>query len=142
MTWVHRCWPQATPDVGSVSVISSFLLQDIPRHDTRLVEVREAFERTLLRGFRAYCYVSAYHIGTSREVNEARAAHTCSRPCAFEKKKNQTSPSHPKHHAIYSRPATATTPRRLATGHVPRVSPCSPALIDSGIVEVGRVQLS
>ena len=35
-------------------MISSFLLQDIPRHDTRLFEVREAFKRTLLLGFRAY----------------------------------------------------------------------------------------
>ena len=37
----------------SVSVISSFLLQDIPRHDARLFEVREAFKRALLLGFRA-----------------------------------------------------------------------------------------
>ena len=37
LTWVHRCWPRATPDFGSLSVITSFLLQDIPRHpDTRL----------------------------------------------------------------------------------------------------------
>ena len=51
LTWVQRCWPRATPDFGSVSVISSFLLQDIPRHpDTRLFEVREAFKRTLLLG--------------------------------------------------------------------------------------------
>ena len=34
-------------------MISSFL-QDIPRHDTRLFEVREAFKRTLLFGFCAY----------------------------------------------------------------------------------------
>ena len=34
-------------------MISSFLLQDIPRHDARLFEVREAFKRTLLLGFRA-----------------------------------------------------------------------------------------
>ena len=32
-------------------MISSFLLQDIPRHtDTRLFEVREAFKRSLLPG--------------------------------------------------------------------------------------------
>ena len=49
LTWVQRCWPRATPDFGSVYVISSFLLQDIPRHpDTRLFEVREAFKRSLL----------------------------------------------------------------------------------------------
>ena len=34
---------------------SSFLLQDIPTHpDTRLFEVREAFKRIMLLGFRAY----------------------------------------------------------------------------------------
>ena len=40
----------------SASVISSFLLQDIPRHpDTRLFEVREAFKRSfLLLGFQAH----------------------------------------------------------------------------------------
>ena len=38
-------------------MVSSFL-QDIPRHDARLVEVREAFKRTLLPCFRAY--ISAY----------------------------------------------------------------------------------
>ena len=38
-----------------VSVIRSFLLQDIPRHpDTRLFEVREAFKRSLLLGFQAH----------------------------------------------------------------------------------------
>ena len=40
-------------------MVSSFL-QDIPRHDTHLFEVREAFKRTLLLGFRAYS--SAYYI--------------------------------------------------------------------------------
>ena len=39
-------------------MISSFLLQAIPRHDTRVFEVREAFKRTLLLGFGAY--ISAY----------------------------------------------------------------------------------
>ena len=40
-------------------MISSFLLQDIPRHNTRLFEVREAFKRTSLLGFCAYI-ISAY----------------------------------------------------------------------------------
>ena len=36
-------------------MISSFLLQDIPRHpDTRLFEVREACKRSLLLGFQAH----------------------------------------------------------------------------------------
>ena len=46
---------RASPDFGSVSVISSFLLQDIPRHpDTRLFEVREEFTRSLFIGFQAH----------------------------------------------------------------------------------------
>ena len=43
-------------------MISSFLLQDVPSHDTRLVEVREAFKRTLLLGFRAYIPRSSAYI--------------------------------------------------------------------------------
>ena len=39
-------------------------------------------------------------------------------------------------------PATATTSRRRAKIHVPRVSPYSPACIDTGFVEIGLVQLS
>ena len=49
---------------------------------------------------------------------------------------------HPKHHEIDSSPPTATTSRRLARKHVPRVSPYSPAFIDPGFVEIGLVQLS
>ena len=44
------------------------------------------------------------HPGTSIEVNEARRPHTCSRPCAFEEKKNRKR----KHEKI--RP-TKSTPR-------------------------------
>ena len=59
LTWAQRCWPRATDEFGSVSAISSFLLQDIPRHpDTRLFEVREVFKRSSLLGFQAY--VRAY----------------------------------------------------------------------------------
>ena len=60
LTWVQRCWPRATtPDCGSVSVISSFLLQDIPRHpETRLLEVREAFKRSLLVFRRTFAHIS------------------------------------------------------------------------------------
>ena len=49
-----------------LGVISSFLLQDIPRHGTCLVEVREAFKRTLVLGFRAY--VSAYIATTTKRL--------------------------------------------------------------------------
>ena len=41
------------------------------------------------------------------------------------------------HHEIHSSPATATTLRRRATKHVPRVSPYSHASIDPGFVEIG-----
>ena len=39
-------------------MISAFLLQDVPKHDARLFEVREGYKRTLLLGYRAY--ISAY----------------------------------------------------------------------------------
>ena len=57
---------RAIPGFGSVSVISSFLLLDIPRHDTRLFEVQEALKRTLLPGFRAYigAYISQAKIAS------------------------------------------------------------------------------
>ena len=46
------------------------------------------------------------------------------------------------HHGIQSSPATATSSRRCATKHIPRVSPYSSTFIDSGHVEIGLVQLS
>ena len=52
-------------------------------------------------------------------------------------------PAAPKtHQEIHSSPATATTSRRLATKHVPRISPYSPASVDPGFVEISLVQLS
>ena len=59
------------------------------------------------------------------------------------KNKNKTRKSAaPKtHHEIHSSTATATTSRRRATTHVPRVSPHSPATEDPGFVETGLVQL-
>ena len=65
LTWVRRCWPRAAPDFGSVSVISSFLPQDIRRHpDTRLFEVREAFKRSLLLEFEAHirAYIAFFRL--------------------------------------------------------------------------------
>ena len=88
------------------------------------------------------------HPGTSRDVNEARWPHTCCRSCAFEEKnikRKQYKKSTPTktHHDIHISPATATTSRRRATKHVPRVSPYSPAFIDLALlVEIGLVQLS
>ena len=59
-----------------------------------------------------------------------------------EKKKNTKKFAASKtHHEIHSSQATATTSRRRATKHVTRVSPYSPASIDSGFVEIGLVQL-
>ena len=46
------------------------------------------------------------------------------------------------HHEIHNSPATANTSRRRAAKHVPRVSPCSPASIYPGFVEISLVQLS
>ena len=60
-----------------------------------------------------------------------------------KKRKKKRNPAAPKtHHEIHSSPATATTSRRRATKHVPRVSPYSPASIDPVFVEIGLVQLS
>ena len=89
---------------------------------------------------------TALAISTSRG-NKARRPHTCSRPCAFEekieKKNTEKNPAPPKkHHETHISPATATTSRRRAKNHVPRVSPYSPASIDNGFVEIGLVQLS
>ena len=85
------------------------------------------------------------HPGTSREVHEARRHHTCSRPCAFEEKKNRKRTKSRRtqtHHENHCSPATATTSRWCATKHVPRVSPYSPASMDPWFVEIGLVQLS
>ena len=60
----------------------------------------------------------------------------------IEKENTRKSAPPKTHHEIYSKPATATTSRRRATKHVPRVSPYSPASIDSGFEEIGLVQLS
>ena len=46
------------------------------------------------------------------------------------------------HHEIHSSPATASNSRRHARKHVTGVSPCCPASIDLGLVEIGLVQLS
>ena len=59
-----------------------------------------------------------------------------------EEKNTKKSAAPETQYEIHSSPATATTSRQRATKHVPRVSPYSPASIDSGFVEVGLVQLS
>ena len=87
-------------------------------------------------------------LNTSREVNEARWPHTCSRLCEFEEKKNRKKNTEKKsappktHHEIHSSPATASNSIRHTTKHVPRVSPYSPAFIDPGFVQIGLVPLS
>ena len=79
---------------------------------------------------------------TSREVNEARGVLILAADRVRSKKKS-TKKSAPRkaHHETRTSPATATTSRRRAKNHVRRVSPCSPASIDSGFVEIGLVQL-
>ena len=67
------------------------------------------------------------HPGTSREVNEVRWPHTCSRPCAFQAKKierkNPEKYAPPEtHHEIHSRPATASNSKQHERKHVRRVS--------------------
>ena len=88
----------------------------------------------------------AEHAG-SREVNEARRPHTCSRPCVRRKKKaekkTRKNPAAPKtHHESHSSTATTTASRRHVMKHVPRIRLHSPASIDPGFVEIGLVQLS
>ena len=50
------------------------------------------------------------HPGTSRQVNEARRPHTCSRPCALEEKKKEKNEIPP--HAKHTTKSTATRRRR------------------------------
>ena len=58
-------------------------------------------------------------------------------------KKNEINSAAPKiYHELHSSPATATTSRRRATKHVPRVSPYLHASIDTGFVDIGLVRLS
>ena len=60
-----------------------------------------------------------------------------------KKAKITQNPATPKtDHEFHSSQATATTSKRHATKHVPRVSPHSPASIDPGLVEIGFVKLS
>ena len=68
--------------------------------------------------------------------------------CVRTKKSNKTNttknPPRPKYttNYIHSSPATATTSRKRAMKHAPRVSPYTPASIDPEFVEIGLVQLS
>ena len=61
-----------------------------------------------------------------------------------KKSKKNTKKSSPSktHHEIHSNPATATTSRRCATKHVPRVCLYSRASINPGFVQIGLVKLS
>ena len=66
-------------------------------------------------------------------------------PYEFEKANSwkTRNPDAPKpQHEIHSSPATATTSRRRATKHIPRVSSYTPASIDPEFLEIGLVQLS
>ena len=60
-----------------------------------------------------------------------------------KKQKHEIDPAAPKiHHEIHSSPATATTSRRHATEHVPRVSPYLHASIDPRFVEISRREVN
>ena len=66
---------------------------------------------------RLFCLNGKNGLITSREVNETRCPHTCSRPCAFEKKrkkkKHDKVPAHPKH---TTKSTAARRPRPLRDG--------------------------
>ena len=85
---------------------------------------------------------------TSREVNEASgglilAAGRVRSKEKKNKKKTRKNPAALKtRRETHFNPATATTSRQTATTRAPRVYPRSPASIDPGFVEIGRVQLS
>ena len=118
-----------------------------PRIHYRISHSPRSYSPAFLKPTRSG-YHTTYCQCTSREVNEARGPHTCSRPCAFKEKKNRKTHTHthksapPKtHHEVHNSPATATTSRRRSTKHVPRDRPYSPASIDPGFVETGLVQL-
>ena len=71
------------------------------------------------------------------------AGRVSSKKQKHENKKTRKNPCALKtHHEIHSSPLTATTSRRRATKHIPRVSPYSHASIDLGFVEIAVVQPS
>ena len=75
-----------------------------------------------------------FDAGCSGSTNEFENANSWKTP------KN---PAPPKtQHDTHISPATATTWRQRATKRIPRISPCSPASIDPGSVEIGLEQLS
>ena len=80
----------------------------------------------------------------SRGLIEERGPHTCSRPCALEKKKKHkiNHDARKTHHEIHSSPVTAITSKQWSTKNVSRVGPCQHASIDLGYVVICLVQLS
>ena len=87
------------------------------------------------------------YIHKSREVNEARRPHTCSRPCAFKKKigkKKQHEKIRPTENTTRNphQPSDCNHSRQRATKRVPRVSPYLPDSIDPVFMAIGLVQLS
>ena len=72
-----------------------------PRIHYRISHSPRSYSPAFLKPTRSG-YHTTYCPCTSREVNEARGPHTCSRPCAFEEKitgrtKPEKNPPHPKH---------------------------------------------
>ena len=94
-----------------------------------------------LAGYRSPFTESTLTLGLSRPAVVYTCVYEFENANSWKPRKN---PAPPKtHNEIHSSPATATTSRRRATKHVPRVSPYSPASsIDTGFVEIGLAQLS
>ena len=75
-------------------------------------------------------------------LSQPAVVYTCTNLKMENTRKTRNAAAPKTHHETYSNSATATTPKRLAIKHVPRVSPYSVASIDPAFEELGLVQLS
>ena len=98
---------------------------------------------TVTTQFMVIYYRVVYMNSTSREVNEARRPHTCSRPCAFQRKKTkkksrrtQNTPRNPQQSSDRDHLEAACDETR------PTRSPTLARFIDLGFVQIGLVPLS
>ena len=80
--WVHRCWSRSTPpaELRSVSVISSLLLQDIRRHDTRLFEVGRRLNPLCCLVYMHAQFFSAYYIAKKKSPQKVTCPGSCHSP--------------------------------------------------------------
>ena len=77
------------------------------RHKPSILTCISTYFELIIEWVNHLFFVLGRSTTTSREVNETKGAHTCSRPRAFEEKKNEKkkkktwkNPSHPKHTTI------------------------------------------